>query len=155
MQRFMAFASTLCILLSGCSEPATGGLIGTWFGSTEELNPGYHRLELEITGSGRFQSGVRRYGEYPGQSTDDLSGFFRIEGTVRSVNDRLFFTLVRRIDWDLAYGDVPGTVEEPYNGPRTLEDVHYTLEEDFLTLQYTDYGSGLPMGVTLQLSRAP
>jgi hypothetical protein len=151
MTRYLAGACLLLVLLSGCSEPRSEGLGGTWVCCTSELDPGYQELELEFTATGRFRSELRSYGA-PGQARDDLSTFNRIEGTVRRENDCLFFAPERRITWNYGGTEI---VEEPYSGLPVYEDARYRLEDDRLTLQYTDYYPGIPMGVTLNFNRAP
>jgi hypothetical protein len=156
MSRLQRLAPVLVALLCACSEPAPHNLVGTWLGFITELDPGYQQLELEFTASGNFRSELRIYGVYFGQTNQDLSGFRRVEGTVRIEGDSLSFTPLRLVTWDLAFGpDAPEVVEEPYTGSPVYEGARFSIEDDRLNLEYTDYYNVFPLQVTLQFTRAP
>ena len=145
---------------SGCSDPLDpepGDLLGRWESAPAQLAPqGWHQYHLSFTRTGGVIHEVRTYGLYPGQESDALSAFSRVEGRFRRDGGRLFFEPERLVWWDSFYGTrSPAHVEEPYPWGGLFDDATYVVRGNELTLHFTVYPADAPEPATARYRRVP
>jgi hypothetical protein len=114
---------------------------------------GYYRRSLIFEANG-FTSEVRSYGIYPGQPRDELSGYWRTDGTYRVEDDRLVFQPTRIAWWDRFYGATsPEQIREPYPSESIFDDARYEMQGQQLILRFTIYPADAPEPAELVYTR--
>jgi hypothetical protein len=140
------------ILLAGCdpaTSPSESPVAGRWASTRDALNPtGSYQGFLTFEGAS-YAAEVRNYGLYPGQRSDDLSAYSRIEGTFRVDGDSLRFSPKRLITWDRFYGaDSPVHVEDLAGQAAQSSAAHFSRDVHRLTLRYFSYPADAPVATS-------
>ncbi len=161
MKLLRHFSLVLFAFVTACADataPGVGPLEGTWAAAPEAGSPSgrYERL-LTFRNDGTFTSEVRSYGIYPGQPRDQLSGYFRTEGTygVEIEGNGMVFHAARVVSWDRFYGaNSPEVVRDAFPGETIYDDARYEVQGPLLTLRFTIYPADAPEPAVLVFTRA-
>jgi len=146
------------VALSSC-ENATGvdgsELVGSWREETIRLSPtGTLERTFSFGSSGEFTWGGQSFGVYTGQPANQLSAYFRIEGSYRVDSGKLILSPRRSVTWDRFYGaSSPERVEEVSGNSGYFDNAMYSVRRGVLTLHYTSYPADAPVATTMVLSR--
>ena len=148
------------MVVAACEDTTgvkTGPLDGTWIAAPEAGRPS-GRYERTLTfRDGSFTFEVRSYGIYGGHSGDELSAYYRVEGTygIEIEGNGIDFRPVRIVWWDRFYGaNSPETARDAYPGETIFDDARYELEWPLLRLRFTTYPADAPEPALLLFTRA-
>jgi hypothetical protein len=146
----------LTIACGSTTEPVAPSLHGTWVAPAETASPsGWYERSLTFDGKGSFAAGLRIYGIYNWQPTDELSAYQRTEGTYEIDGDRLVFHAARLVWWDRYYGaQSPEQISEPYPYGTIFDNARFELRDRQLILHFTVYPVDAPEPAVLVFNQS-